>query len=48
MDTALVAFTSATREQIKEADEIGIKVYSWNDFLKMVGAYTVRCLQLTL
>jgi len=32
---ALVAFTSATREQIKEADEIGIKVYSWNDFLKM-------------
>ncbi|RLN28391.1 long chain acyl-CoA synthetase 1 [Panicum miliaceum] len=32
---ALVAFTSATREQIKEADEIGMKVYSWNDFLKV-------------
>jgi len=32
---ALVAFTLATREQIKEADEIGMKVYSWNDFLKV-------------
>jgi long-chain acyl-CoA synthetase len=32
---ALVAFTSATREQIKDADEIGMKVYSWNDFLKV-------------
>ncbi|CAN6340499.1 unnamed protein product [Urochloa humidicola] len=32
---ALVAFTSATREQIKEADQIGMKMYSWNDFLKV-------------
>ncbi|KAF8762720.1 hypothetical protein HU200_009253 [Digitaria exilis] len=32
---ALVAFTSATSEQIKEADNIGIKLYSWNDFLKV-------------
>jgi long-chain acyl-CoA synthetase len=37
MVTALVAFTSATREQIKEADQIGMKMYSWNDFLKVVG-----------
>nr|CAB3460103.1 unnamed protein product [Digitaria exilis] len=33
---ALVAFTSATSEQIKEADNIGIKLYSWNDFLKVM------------
>ncbi|RCV15372.1 hypothetical protein SETIT_3G051400v2 [Setaria italica] len=32
---ALVAFTSATREQIKEADQIGMKMYSWNEFLKV-------------
>ncbi|KAL6594599.1 hypothetical protein ACP70R_048337 [Stipagrostis hirtigluma subsp. patula] len=32
---ALVAFTSATSEQIKEADQIGMKMYSWNDFLKL-------------
>ncbi|CAN6336214.1 unnamed protein product [Urochloa humidicola] len=32
---ALVAFTSATREQIKEADQIGMKMYTWNDFLKV-------------
>jgi hypothetical protein len=43
-----VAFTSATREQIKDADEIGMKVYSWDDFLKVVGTYIVQCLQLTL
>lgn len=32
---ALVAFTSATTEQTKEADQIGIKMYAWNDFLKV-------------
>lgn len=32
---ALVAFTSATSEQIKEADNIGMKMYAWNDFLKV-------------
>ncbi|KAF6993580.1 hypothetical protein CFC21_010454 [Triticum aestivum] len=32
---ALVAFTSANNEQIKDAEQIGMKVYSWNDFLKM-------------
>ncbi|KAL6865359.1 hypothetical protein ACP4OV_016510 [Aristida adscensionis] len=32
---ALVTFTSATSEQIKEADQIGMEMYSWNDFLKM-------------
>jgi hypothetical protein len=36
MVTALVAFTSATSEQIKEADQIGMKIYAWNDFLKLV------------
>jgi long-chain acyl-CoA synthetase len=36
MVTALVAFTSATSDQIKEADQIGMKIYSWNDFLKLV------------
>lgn len=37
MFAALVAFTSATNEQIKDAEQIGMKVYSWNDFSKMVG-----------
>lgn len=32
---ALVAFTSATTEQNKEADQIGIKMYAWDDFLKV-------------
>ncbi|EMS58749.1 Long chain acyl-CoA synthetase 1 [Triticum urartu] len=32
---ALVAFTSANNEQIKDAEQIGMKMYSWNDFLKM-------------
>ncbi|KAL5202503.1 hypothetical protein ABZP36_013455 [Zizania latifolia] len=32
---ALVAFTSATSEQITSADQIGMKLYSWNDFLNM-------------
>lgn len=32
---ALVVFTSATSEQIKEADHIGTKIYSWTDFLKV-------------
>ncbi|XP_062180339.1 long chain acyl-CoA synthetase 1-like [Phragmites australis] len=32
---ALVAFTSATSEQINGADQIGMKMYSWHDFLKM-------------
>uniref|UniRef100_A0ACD5XVA4 Uncharacterized protein n=1 Tax=Avena sativa TaxID=4498 RepID=A0ACD5XVA4_AVESA len=32
---ALVAFTSANNEQIKDAERIGMKVYSWNDFLKV-------------
>ncbi|GJM94499.1 hypothetical protein PR202_ga11146 [Eleusine coracana subsp. coracana] len=32
---ALVTFTSATSEQIREADQIGMKMYSWNDFLKL-------------
>ncbi|CAL5097125.1 unnamed protein product [Urochloa decumbens] len=32
---ALVTFTSATREQIKEADQNGMKMYSWHDFLKV-------------
>lgn len=48
MVTALVAFTSATSEQIKEADHIGMKMYSWNDFLKVVGTLIVGCLQLNL
>jgi long-chain acyl-CoA synthetase len=37
MLAALVAFTSANNEQIKDAEQIGMNVYSWNDFLKMVG-----------
>jgi hypothetical protein len=37
MLAGLVAFTSANNEQIKDAEQIGINVYSWNDFLKMVG-----------
>ncbi|KAM0896317.1 hypothetical protein ACQ4PT_023277 [Festuca glaucescens] len=32
---ALVAFTRANNEQIKDAKQIGIEVYSWNDFFKM-------------
>uniref|UniRef100_A0A0D9WCE3 Long-chain-fatty-acid--CoA ligase n=1 Tax=Leersia perrieri TaxID=77586 RepID=A0A0D9WCE3_9ORYZ len=32
---ALVSFTSGTSEEITTADQIGIKLYSWNDFLKM-------------
>lgn len=45
--TALVAFTSATNEQIKGAEQIGMKLYSWNDFLKMVSKEIVRCSQFT-
>jgi hypothetical protein len=44
----LVAFTSATTEQTKEADQIGIKMYAWNDFLKVVGTLVVGCLQFNL
>uniref|UniRef100_A0A0E0KY58 Long-chain-fatty-acid--CoA ligase n=1 Tax=Oryza punctata TaxID=4537 RepID=A0A0E0KY58_ORYPU len=31
----LVAFTSGTNEEITSADQIGMKLYSWKDFLKM-------------
>ncbi|BAS92123.1 Os05g0132100, partial [Oryza sativa Japonica Group] len=31
----LVAFTSGTSEEITSADQIGMKLYSWKDFLKM-------------
>lgn len=48
MVTALVAFTSATTEQNKEADQIGIKMYAWDDFLKVVGALVVGRLQFNL
>jgi len=48
MVTALVAFTSATSEQIKEADNIGMKMYAWNDFLKVVGTSIVGYLQFNL
>jgi long-chain acyl-CoA synthetase len=37
MLAALVAFTRADDEQIKDAEQIGMEVYSWNDFLKVVG-----------
>jgi hypothetical protein len=37
MFTGLVAFTSGTSEEITSADQIGMKLYSWKDFLKMVG-----------
>ncbi|XP_062230632.1 long chain acyl-CoA synthetase 1-like [Phragmites australis] len=32
---ALVSFTSATSEQLKGVYQIGMKMYSWNDFLKL-------------
>ena len=35
-------------EQIKEADHIGMKMYAWNDFLKVVGTSIVGYLQFNL
>jgi long-chain acyl-CoA synthetase len=32
-----VAFTQANNEQIKDAEQIGMEMYSWNDFLEVVG-----------
>jgi hypothetical protein len=43
MLAALVAFTSANNEQIKDAEQIGMEVYSWNDFLKVVGKENLQC-----
>lgn len=35
--TAIVSFTSTTREQIDAATNHGVKVHSWNEFLEMVS-----------
>jgi hypothetical protein len=43
MLAALVAFTSANNEQIRDAKQIGMEVYSWNDFLKVVGKENLQC-----
>jgi hypothetical protein len=35
--TAIVGFTSFTEKEKDEATNIGIKPYSWDEFLHMVG-----------
>lgn len=37
--TAIVGFTSLTEAEKNEATNIGIKPYSWDQFLDMVGLY---------
>lgn len=37
--TAMVGFTSLTEAEKDEATNIGIKPYSWDQFLGMVGLY---------
>lgn len=36
-NTGMVSFTSMTKEQIDAAANLGIKAYSWNEFLQLVS-----------
>jgi hypothetical protein len=37
--TAIVGFTSFTEKEKDEATNIGIKPYSWDEFVYLVGIY---------
>jgi len=38
VDTAIVCFTTLTNEEKDKATSIGVKPYSWEEFLQMVSA----------